>query len=135
MNEDRDYGTKICLEMLRAAAADPRFATATDDAVLSGEKEVFGPISKCVTNAAEGMDMNLLDQFGNMMLILFAGHDTTAHTMTWLTFEMVPYCDPAALLLIMPLIVPAHLWAISSPRHLLALGALLPSPRSPACLA
>ena len=28
------------------------------------------------------------DQFGNMMLILFAGHDTTAHTMTWLTFEM-----------------------------------------------
>ncbi len=32
--------------------------------------------------------MNLLDRFGNMMLILFAGHDTTAHTMTWLTYEL-----------------------------------------------
>ena len=32
--------------------------------------------------------MNLLDQFGNMMLILFAGHDTTGHTMTWLTYEL-----------------------------------------------
>jgi cytochrome P450 len=38
--------------------------------------------------AATELGMNLKDQFGNMMLILFAGHDTTAHTMTWLTFEL-----------------------------------------------
>jgi hypothetical protein len=41
--------------------------------------------------AATKLGMNLKDQFGNMMLILFAGHDTTAHTMTWMTYELARY--------------------------------------------
>ena len=49
---------------------------------------MFGPLSKAVHNAATDLDMNIYDQFGNMMLILFAGHDTTAHTMTWCAYEL-----------------------------------------------
>ena len=26
--------------------------------------------------------------YGNMLIVLFAGHDTTGHTMTWLLFEL-----------------------------------------------
>ena len=40
--------------------------------------------------------MNLKDQFGNMMLILFAGHDTTAHTMTWMTYELAKHPEHQA---------------------------------------
>ena len=38
-------------------------------------KPVWGPLSKAVANAAadKELNMSLLDQFGNMMLILFAG--------------------------------------------------------------
>jgi cytochrome P450 len=35
-------------------------------------------------------------QFGNMMLILFAGHDTTGHTMTWLTYEIAKHPEHQA---------------------------------------
>ena len=67
------------------------FANAVDDAVLDGSKPVFGPLSKSVADAGSELGMNLYDQFGNMMLILFAGHDTTAHTMTWFTYEMAKH--------------------------------------------
>merc|ERR1719265_2000677 len=68
--------------------SDPRFAAANEEAVLKKQKPVFGPLSKAIDNASTELDMNLVDRFGNMMLVLFAGHDTTAHTMTWLTYEM-----------------------------------------------
>jgi cytochrome P450 len=83
---ERGFGAEMVLEMLKRVDANPAFATAMEGQ-LEG-KPVFGPLSKAVANAAKDLDMNLYDQFGNMMLILFAGHDTTAHTMTWLTFEL-----------------------------------------------
>lgn len=86
--EDPNYGKDMCLTMMRKVDENPAFATATEDEVRSGTKPVFGPLSKSVANAASQLNMNLFDQFGNMMLILFAGHDTTAHTMTWFTYEM-----------------------------------------------
>lgn len=87
-SDDPNFGKDMCLSMIRKVAENPAFATASDPDVLSGKKQVFGPLSKSVAEAASTLDMNILDQFGNMMLILFAGHDTTAHTMTWFSYEM-----------------------------------------------
>merc|ERR1712166_510014 len=67
---------------------NPAFGAPTDPDVIDGTKPLFGPLSKAVHNAATDLDMNLYDQFGNMMLILFAGHNTTAHTMTWCAYEL-----------------------------------------------
>ena len=83
---EEGFGTQACLDMLKKVEENPAFATAAES--LSSNKKVFGPLSKAVANAVHDLDMNLYDQFGNMMLILFAGHDTTAHTMTWLTYEL-----------------------------------------------
>jgi len=82
------FGSQMVLDMLKKVGENPQFATATDPDVINGSKPVFGPLSKAVVNASKDLDMNLYDQFGNMLLILFAGHDTTAHTMTWLTYEL-----------------------------------------------
>jgi len=45
---------------------------------------VKGPLSRVVGTA----DLTSTAAYGNMLLILFAGHDTTGHTMTWLLFEL-----------------------------------------------
>jgi cytochrome P450 len=45
---------------------------------------VRGPLSRAVQTA----DLGPSAMYGNMLLILFAGHDTTGHTMTWLLFEL-----------------------------------------------
>ena len=76
------------MDMLKQVGSNSAFAAATDPEVIRGEKEIFGPLSKSVHNANTTMDMNVRDQFGNMFLILFAGHDTTGHTMTFLTYEL-----------------------------------------------
>lgn len=47
-------------------------------------KEVRGPLSRIVATQEE----SLVTKFGNVFLVLFAGHDTTGNMMTWLTFEM-----------------------------------------------
>merc|ERR1719473_1396410 len=74
--------------MMKKVSENPDFATAQDSQQTG--KPVWGPLSKAVVNASTDpeLDMDLYDQFGNMMLILFAGHDTTGHTMTWLTYEL-----------------------------------------------
>jgi len=87
-HKDSKYGRDIVLSMLRKVSENPAFATATDPAVVSGEKPVFGPLSKSVVDAISTLNLDPLDQFGNMMIILFAGHDTTGHTMTWLCYEL-----------------------------------------------
>ena len=88
INPDVNYLRDVTLEMMRKVGENPNYATASDPEVIRGEKDIFGPISKAVYNASKELDLNLPDQFGNMMLILFAGHDTTAHTMTWFSYEM-----------------------------------------------
>ena len=79
---------RMCLQMIEKVGQNPSYASATDPEVIDGSKKIHGPLSKSVFKASQELDLNLQDQFGNMMLILFAGHDTTAHTMTWLTYEM-----------------------------------------------
>ena len=83
-----DFGADMVLDMLKKVTENPAFGAPTDPDVIDGTKPLFGPLSKAVHNAATDLDMNLYDQFGNMMLILFAGHDTTAHTMTWCAYEL-----------------------------------------------
>jgi hypothetical protein len=63
----------MVLDMLKKVTENPAFGSPTDDDVIDGTKPLFGPLSKAVHNAATDLDMNIYDQFGNMMLILFAG--------------------------------------------------------------
>merc|ERR1712107_461713 len=53
-------------------------------ALPSDEGPVHGPLWRAVRTS--GLDHGT--DYGNILLILFAGHDTTGHTMTWLTFEL-----------------------------------------------
>ena len=87
-NPDMNYVKDMCLRMMDKVGENPNFATPSDSEVQDGSKPVFGPLSKSVMRAGKELGLNLKDQFGNMLLILFAGHDTTGHTMTWLTFEL-----------------------------------------------
>lgn len=86
--EDLTYGRDVVVKMMAKVGANPAFAVACDEDVIVHGKPVFGPLSKSVADAGRELDMQFMDQWGNMMIILFAGHDTTAHTMTWLTYEM-----------------------------------------------
>ena len=45
---------------------------------------VKGPLSEALRTA----ELPPATFYGNLLLILFAGHDTTGHTMTWLLFEL-----------------------------------------------
>mmetsp|Transcript_66841 Transcript_66841/g.169538 ORF Transcript_66841/g.169538 Transcript_66841/m.169538 type:complete len:636 (-) Transcript_66841:52-1959(-) len=45
---------------------------------------VRGPLSRAIQTGGFAPSTD----YGNMLLILFAGHDTTGHTMTWLLFEL-----------------------------------------------
>jgi len=45
---------------------------------------IDGPLSKVLAESDEGQ----LTKWGNGLIFAFAGHDTTGHTMTWLTLEM-----------------------------------------------
>lgn len=87
-NPEGTFGASMVLDMLKKVTENPAFGSPTDQDVIDGTKPLFGPLSKAVHNAATDLDMNIYDQFGNMMLILFAGHDTTAHTMTWCAYEL-----------------------------------------------
>jgi cytochrome P450 len=63
---------------LMEVAKDPNLALPTDGC------PVRGPLSRAVATSELPASAN----YGNMLLILFAGHDTTGHTMTWLLFEL-----------------------------------------------
>ena len=56
-------------------------------------KPVKGPLSAQIRGTGDaargaGVAGNYLTQLGNAMIFEFAGHDTTGHTLTWLTFEL-----------------------------------------------
>lgn len=60
---------------------------ARDDKTLglpTDDHAVRGPLSRAIQNS----ELTKTADYGNMLLILFAGHDTTGHTMTWMLFEM-----------------------------------------------
>merc|ERR1712032_153690 len=69
--------------IMQKGVEDHTFTLPTD--VSDGEGSgVCGPLMRAVQKSEFGPTAN----YGNMMLILFAGHDTTGHTMTWLLFEL-----------------------------------------------
>jgi len=47
-------------------------------------RPVRGPLSR----ALQKSEFGTMTDYGNALLILFAGHDTTGHAMTWLLFEL-----------------------------------------------
>merc|ERR1711939_662247 len=62
-------------------------------ALPSDGRPVKGPLSRSVQQAS---DLSPADNYGNMLLILFAGHDTTGHTMTWLMMELARHPERQA---------------------------------------
>mmetsp|Transcript_29746 Transcript_29746/g.59947 ORF Transcript_29746/g.59947 Transcript_29746/m.59947 type:complete len:291 (-) Transcript_29746:302-1174(-) len=65
-------------EIMARTTSEPSLALPSDG------RPVRGPLSRAVGTSELPGSAN----FGNMLLILFAGHDTTGHTMTWLLFEL-----------------------------------------------
>mmetsp|Transcript_30802 Transcript_30802/g.56347 ORF Transcript_30802/g.56347 Transcript_30802/m.56347 type:complete len:614 (-) Transcript_30802:47-1888(-) len=53
-------------------------------ALPSDQRPIRGPLSQAVKKG----DFPATTDYGNILLILFAGHDTTGHTMTWLMMEL-----------------------------------------------
>jgi len=56
---------------------------------LPSDGSVHGPLWAAVKSSGLSPGTN----FGNVLLILFAGHDTTGHTMTWMIFELARHPD------------------------------------------
>lgn len=77
--------------MSKVADSEGNFAVPSDPNVMNGNQAVKGPLSKSVADAGDALNLSARDQFGNMLIILFAGHDTTGHTMTWLTYELAKH--------------------------------------------
>jgi len=65
-------------DIMKHAGEDRSLAAPGDD------RPIKGPLSRGVQKS----DLSPSDDYGNMLLILFAGHDTTGHTMTWLMMEL-----------------------------------------------
>jgi len=61
----------------------------------AGESRTVGPLSKVISTSSNPDDDTYEPDFntrvGNAMIFAFAGHDTTGHTMTWLTFELAQH--------------------------------------------
>merc|ERR1719454_1238471 len=70
---------KAMRSIMEAAKVDETLALPSD------KSAVKGPLSRA---AVQTSTMKTHTNYGNMLLILFAGHDTTGHTMTWLLFEL-----------------------------------------------
>lgn len=64
--------------LMKIAKEDNNLALPTDGC------PVRGPLSRALQTGGFAPATD----YGNMLLILFAGHDTTGHTMTWLLFEL-----------------------------------------------
>merc|ERR1740120_160518 len=77
--------------IMQKGVEDHTFTLPTD---VSGgaEGSVCGPLMRAVQKSELGPTAN----YGNVLLILFAGHDTTGHTMTWLLFELARHPEHQA---------------------------------------
>jgi len=53
---------------------------------VKGTDTIVGPLGRSI--GKDGHNFTHTANYGNALLILFAGHDTTGHTLTWLTFEL-----------------------------------------------
>lgn len=70
-------------KLMALSTSEESFALPTDG------RPVHGPLSRAVQTS----DSTNTADYGNMLLILFAGHDTTGHTMTWLLLELCRNSD------------------------------------------
>mgnify|MGYP001797247167 CR=1 FL=1 len=64
ITESLEFAKDMCLAMLDKVKSNPDFASPSDEEVLSGEKKVFGPLSKSVSDAGSSLDLSIQDQFG-----------------------------------------------------------------------
>jgi len=64
--------------LMQASQSDPSLALPSDRC------PVHGPLARALRSS--GLPPSA--DYGNLLLILFAGHDTTGHTMTWFMFEI-----------------------------------------------
>merc|ERR1711939_426323 len=77
---DPKYIQDFCMRLLGEHAQ----FSAPSQAQQHGDEWIHGPLSKVIGTSEE----ELLTKFGNAIIFAFAGHDTTGHTMTWLTYEL-----------------------------------------------
>lgn len=75
--------SEVMAEVMRLAKEDSSLALPSDG------RPVRGPLSR----ALQTSDFGLMTDYGNALIILFAGHDTTGHAMTWLLFELARHPD------------------------------------------
>ena len=90
---------------LNAAGVDPTTGVARNADGTLADKKIRGPLSAVLAEKLGGgankfMDgfeqldaktqerLNRMTDFGNAFIFAFAGHDTTGHTLTWLTYEL-----------------------------------------------
>lgn len=79
---------KAMREVLASTALDESMALPTDN------RAVRGPLTRAAMQTSGTLSPSA--KYGNMLLVLFAGHDTTGHTMTWLLFELARHPEVQA---------------------------------------
>jgi len=89
---EKNYVTKFLLNIIREMESK--------NEQWKDQGDVNGPLSHVILGEAaarlqQGQDQETglgddgyMTKFGNALIFAFAGHDTTGHTMTWLTFEL-----------------------------------------------
>jgi cytochrome P450 len=88
--KEENYVTNFLLDLLEQMDIKKKgFAAATEPGA-----KIAGPLSSVIdNNETNETDDELMIKFGNSLIFAFAGHDTTGHTMTWLTFEVAQRPD------------------------------------------
>merc|ERR1719247_284550 len=72
-------------ELIENAKTNPGLKMPSESAGgILGTESIRGPLSRAVATS----DFTNTANYGNALTILFAGHDTTGHTLTWLAFEL-----------------------------------------------
>jgi cytochrome P450 len=104
--EEKNYVTNFLLDLLEqmdshektnSVVTLPRPGEAPAS-YSAGDSRTVGPLSKVISSSAHKEDMAAYEpdfntRFGNALIFAFAGHDTTGHTMTWLTFELSQHAE------------------------------------------
>ena len=55
--------------------------------LLNNLKDSYGPLAEAMKNR-QNENLSKSEMLGNAIIFTFAGHDTTAHTLTWLIYEL-----------------------------------------------
>ena len=88
INPNMNYGKDVCLQMMEKVGQNPSLCVCDRPGSDRWQQKDSRPSLEISFQGISGVGPEFARSIYNMMLILFAGHDTTAHTMTWLTYEM-----------------------------------------------